>query len=280
MPKKAAVLGWYGHNSFGDDLILEGIRAQYSDWQIVPMSHLNIKEINNCDLLILGGGELIPDWLYIRQLPRFVRGLSKKLFKRCSWVNKIEVPKIVLGCGVDAEQVTEETVSALEQFNSIGLRDKTSVELLKKHKRLEHKTYLSYDMAFNLKPTIKQVTVDKDLVVVIPTDRNNSIAYKSVDWLINELKSYKKVVFLAFGTEDNNDYRTCELLSKYTKKCVIIRYNQLTLNKVVDIMLWANKIVSYRLHGMLLAHMLGKPYSFYPYHPKLTKNYETLFTVT
>jgi polysaccharide pyruvyl transferase WcaK-like protein len=278
--RKVAVLGWYGHNNLGDTLILQGICRLFVNSQITPISALNIQEINECDLLVLGGGELIPEWLYIRQSPRFVRGLANRLLRKSSWINKIEIPKIILGCGIDGTTVTGQDVNVLEQFAYIGLRDQKAFTILKSHKQLEDKVHLFYDCAFSANLPISEVKSAKNVAVVIPTDRQNQIASKSIRWLKHNLSSFDKTVFLPFGGDDNNDYKTCQLLSKCTENPEIIPFEKINHKTVINYMLLGDKIFPYRLHGIILAYMLGKPYEYYPYHKKLTRNHETIRTLS
>ena len=48
------------------------------------------------------------------------------------------------------------------------------------------------------------------------------------------------------------------------------------LEKVIKLIVEAKKIYPYRLHGMILSHILGAPYEYYPYHHKLKRVHETI----
>ena len=84
------ILGWYGHRNIGDEAMLEGLHILLNRFfgkpEIKVMSdnseqvpEFNVKEINEGDLLILGGGELINrDRIFI-DMP--------------GWEQKIKIPK-------------------------------------------------------------------------------------------------------------------------------------------------------------------------------------------
>jgi len=163
---KVAVLGWYGHGNFGDELILEGLRTLFKGWQVHVFSsddtgaypRINFEEVNKCDLFVLGGGELIgTKFLWMPYPCRFKpRTKMYRLYVRTpfscrSWINHVKTKKVILGCGVDAEnknELKENVVHDLEQFDYIGLRDKTSVDILKSFPQLQSKVHLFYDLAF------------------------------------------------------------------------------------------------------------------------------------
>jgi polysaccharide pyruvyl transferase WcaK-like protein len=170
---KVAVLGWYGHGNFGDELILEGLRILFRDWQIRVYSSddtgaypmIEFDAVNKCDLFVLGGGELIGSkhlWMpapcRFKPHTKLYRLYCHTPFSRRSWINRINIPKVILGCGVDAEKAELEAnvIRDLEQFDYIGLRDNAAVSILRSFPQLESKTHLFYDLAFaiNGEPSI------------------------------------------------------------------------------------------------------------------------------
>jgi len=305
--RKVAILGWYGHKNFGDEIMLKGLHNLFHDWKIVPMSNtntatvsaINFKEVNKCDLFVLGSGELInSNRLFIHtpsfcgvKIPRLAHRLMNRtnMFNNISWVHKIKIPKVVLGCGVNVEAVSDlkkEVVSELEQFDYIGLRDQASVELLKSKVTLKNKVHLFYDLAFALRCNPTCIIQEcKKMAVVIPTDRftfsdrgvrQNQIALKSIGWLKQKLVGFDKTVFLPFGQEDNDDYTTCQYLSKATKNSEVVSPENICFQTVIDYLASCEMVFSYRLHGLILSFILGKRYEFYRYHWKLSRVHETI----
>ena len=166
MNSKVALLGWYGHGNFGDELILEGLRTLFKGWQIFVFSNddvgaypmIDFNVVNKCDLFVLGGGELINSrWLWMpkpcmfKPRTKLYRLYARTPFSRRSWINQVRIRKVVLGCGVDVSQPSElgdNVVRDLSQFNYIGLRDKTAVSILQSFRQLQSKVHLFYDLAF------------------------------------------------------------------------------------------------------------------------------------
>jgi hypothetical protein len=172
--RKLAVLGWYGHGNFGDELILEGLRTLFKGWQVHVFSsddtgaysRINFEEVNKCDLFVLGGGELIGTkflWMpypcRLKSHTRMYRLYAHTPFSRKSWLTRVKIPKVILGCGVDAEDKFElklNVIRDLEQFSYIGLRDQASVDILCSFPQLQGKVHLFYDLVFaiNTEPNV------------------------------------------------------------------------------------------------------------------------------
>jgi len=300
--KKIAVLGWAGHGNLGDELMLDGLKNLFKGCEFMVMSNdnrgtypfIDFDAINSCDLCILGGGELIhADHLFMPTPSIFkAPSLMYRIYARTPlahlpWTHRIKIPKIIFGCGVNAEgssQLKLNVIEDLERFDYIGVRDNTSLNILKSFPRLKDKVFLSYDASFGIKIDRSWEAYDKvDRAIIIPTDRftvgdegvlERDIAVKSRDWLNEKLVSYKEKIFIAFGEIDNDDYETCKILSD--KSSTILRSNNLLLQEIL-VMMGISKIVfPYRLHGLILSFITGTPYDFYPYHWKLQRVNDTI----
>jgi polysaccharide pyruvyl transferase WcaK-like protein len=271
--------------------MLEGLRRFFKDWQITVMSDnylssyptLDFDAVNDCDLFVLGGGELInSDRLFSSDL--------YSSFLHSSWVKKIRIPKVVLGCGVNAEnasQLKPSVIADLGQFGYIGLRDNVSVDILKKIPLLAGRVHLFHDLAFALDVNGYSNVPSKNLAVVIPTDRKTSkhdsgiqnfdLAGKSQYWLREKLKPYSSVVFLAFGEQDNDDFETCKRLSSCASGDVLRLWaKELSLQKILSLLSGCAVVFPYRLHGLILSFIVGVNYEFYPYHWKLQRVHNTI----
>ncbi len=271
--------------------MLEGLRQLFQGWQIHVMSDndkstypkINFDTVNNCDLFVLGGGELINTTHLFFALPQHLHLIPD------SWVQKIEIPKIILGCGVNAENVNQlkpHVIKDLEKFSYIGLRDTTSVKILNSIPKLKGKVDLFYDTSFAIDTNGLSWQHTKDMAIVMPTDRYTdrsdrgirefNVAIKSQVWLKHKLAPYAKTVFLPFGQEDNDDFETCKTLLSCANNGEILPPNQVTLPKVLNLISECACVFPYRLHGLILSFMLGAKYEFYPYHRKLNRMHETL----
>ena len=144
---KIAIIGYYGYNNFGDEInlleMIKLIKAQYPkaavtvfsrslwhtfmkpEYRLVPAAGIPLddfrKTLNGYDLIIVGGGGLI----YLGA--HFFTFLDKN----------ITVPYIFSRVGIDDRTVKPQTVqkikSVLQKADSITVRTKGDLALLKKH---------------------------------------------------------------------------------------------------------------------------------------------------
>lgn len=286
--KKLAVLNWSGHGNFGDDLFIDAYRELFSGWDIRVFSDspksvcplIDFKEVNKCDLFALGGGELIN---------------RDRLFIPSEWARKIEVPKIILGCGVNAKKFSQLKINVLHElynFEFIGLRDYYSIALLNEDHQLRKRVGLFYDLLFSMNTSsIEAKAPDERVAVIIPTDRTSNksdrgimqygVADKSLKWLKQHTCCFDRLVFLAFGKEDNDDYATCLKLSKaISKPSVIISDCGKNKDLMLKVIANATSVYAYRLHGLILAKIFNKPCGFFPYHWKLNRVQDTILGCT
>lgn len=284
--KSLAVLNWAGHGNFGDELFNLAYRELFKGWDIhfftnssnakLPMVDFDF--INqNCDLFALGGGELI---------------CQGQLFIPPYWtcLIKPEIPKILLGCGVNAAKLSKinfNVIRELESFDFIGLRDLFSVNLLSEYSQFRGKLGLFYDLAFSVDYNQIDSNNGERVAVVVPTDRFTNqydrgiqqlnLVKKSGKWLKDKVSIYDRVTFLALGSEDNNDFETCKQLSEATKKpCTIISFDGINFKTIFKAVAEATTVYSYRLHGLILAEIFKKPYGLYYYHQKIARVEQSL----
>lgn len=304
--RTVAIAGWYGHRNMGDSLVLAGLKHLFQDWNFYVMSNtdtstvpmVDVGLINKCDLFVLGGGELIhTDRLFMNTpsifgltIPRLVHRLNNRLkvFDNVSWFNKIKVPKVILGCGVNAENidvVSDKVLDQLKLFEYIGVRDIKSFEMLNSVKDLRDKLGLFFDVSFSVSLRNNYHNMKKDCAVVIPTDRSTcsdrgvkevNVGLKSKGWLQDKLDGFKDVMFIPFGREDNSDYNTCRYLASGIKHSEILHPSSVNLNTVVEMISRCSLVIPYRLHGLILSFMLNRKYEYYPYHWKLSRQQDTI----
>lgn len=291
--KSVAVFGWFGQGNIGDDLLLLGLKELFNGWNVLPMSNdghgryprLNVDKVNECDLFVLAAGEnsVNADTVFKPEphMPHLAyKAYAHTGFWRKPWLHKIHVPKIALGCGVNVdcrEEIGLNVVKDLAEFSYIGLRDSTAFNILNSFGVLQGKLGLFYDLVFALSLNVYSWRGSKDLAVVVPTDREHlGMVEKSRGWLCERLKGYKRCVFLPFGSKDNDDSQTCVSLLSCASKGVVLPHFGLSLMKILRLLCDCQKVFSYRLHGLLLAFLVGAPFEFYPYHRKLQRVYDTV----
>jgi polysaccharide pyruvyl transferase WcaK-like protein len=288
--RKVSVLGWAGHQNFGDEIILEGLKNLFKGWEVTVYSNtpdgkypaIDFDAVNKSDLFVLGGGELIrKDCLfYYSPLVKYTKipaCIHHYLLAR-DWVKKVKVPKMILGCGVNTNstwQLNKLVRKELAQFDFIGLRDTASVSKLKAIPELKDKVALTYDLAFAVEHQTLKQDKKKGTAVVVPTNRPGYYEFEeSQKWLEQHLRCYDKAVFLPFGKVDNDDYQTCRQLCRGNGHSEIVQPESFT--HVYSLMLEAEHVYAYRLHGLIMAFITGAQYSFWPYHQKLVRVHHTL----
>jgi polysaccharide pyruvyl transferase WcaK-like protein len=290
--RKVSVLGWAGHQNFGDEIILEGLKNLFKGWEVTVYSNtpdgkypsIDFDAVNKGDLFVVGGGELIrKDCLFYysplvkyTKIPAFIH---RKLLA-FDWVKNVKVPKMVLGCGANIDntwQLNKLVRKELVQFDFIGLRDSFSVARLKAIPELREKVKLCYDLAFAVEPKRATHQRFKDFAVVVPTNRPGYYEFeRSKRWLTMNLRCFEKTVFVPFGKVDNDDFATCNQLSKCASHSEVLEPNALNFDRVFTLLSEAEKVFAYRLHGLILAFIAGVEYSFWPYHDKLVRVHHTL----
>ena len=278
---KISILGWYNHHNLGDEAMLEGLKYILDKKWINGFDVMNgteplpeiISRINKSDYFILGGGELIHyDKLY---LP----------FKH--WIKQVEVPKMVYGCGVTSEKLQSHVVDDLKSFGNMYVRDKVSQSILEDY-NIPVELCLDPSISLINKYNIRAKPF-KGLAVIIPTDRKDdksdagiiktNIIQETKQQLKQDLmkENIKEVILLPFGEEDNNDYESCKVLSKYLEKdfnCVIL--DKPPVKQALKIISIAEKVYSYRLHGCIFSIALNIPLMVFAYHIKILRMLKTL----
>jgi len=291
---KVAILGWYGHGNLGDEAMLEGLQylfnkffgpcefTVFTDYEIATVPRISEK-VNESDLLVLGGGELINrDRLFLNMR---------------RWDHFVTIPKIIVGCGVNAPDynaLQDHVKESLRSFRFLGLRDDQSCMILREDQDLASKVYLSLDPSiilaseygFSWKP-------EENKAGIIPTDRQHNRFDEGIqitDIVENtkfELKKQlqedqiKEVTLFAFGGDDNDDMESCRKLAAYlTEDFHVSIIKPSTTREALKILSVCSKVYSYRLHGMLLAYSMGVPFTCYGYHWKVKRVYNTIIELT
>ena len=289
--KKVSILGWYGHGNLGDEAMLEGLQFLLekffgarkfnvmTDMPTTTVPQFNFDMANDCDLFVYGGGEIIyPNYEFVS---------IKK------WMQYVKPPKITVGCGVNAEiyeQFYQDILEGLGEFKHIGLRDATAYSILSKDENLRGKLGLILDPSMVLREKYNMQWENSDGVgVLIPTDRQDtrcdpgilktnivSVSQVSLKDLMI-VDGIKKVILVPFGKEDNDDLVTCTQMQEFLSDRFDVSIREPTsIKDALDIIGNCQRVYAYRLHGLILAHMLGAPYDYVPYHRKLQRVQLTL----
>jgi len=284
--KSATILGYYGHNNLGDAAMLEGIKfllKKYlgiNSYQVMTnarglkIPYFDVSRVNKTDLFVLGGGELINrDRLY---LPGF------------DWLQKIQVPKIIIGCGINdvtkPSEMLPSVMDSLETFVQVNVRDFHSYQLLRSCPSIKNNVYFDFDPSFALGMKYSLNFSHNDSIAIIPTDRTTKkydpgilhldIINTSKAILAKMLKEdkAKSIKLIAFGGDDNDDSKNCHQLQYYLFEHDICLKTEIFRPKnaleALSIIGSCRKVYTYRLHGIIFSYMLKLPCVSFDYHCK------------
>jgi hypothetical protein len=290
---KISVLGWYGHGNLGDEAMLEALQYQFTqhfgpcqfrvltDYATRTVPQFTFEAANDADLFVLGGGELI--------------NRQRLFIDPANWSLKIRIPKIVMACGVNAnslELLQDHVKESLRDFDYIGVRDQVAYSLLCGDSELAGKTHLVLSPSLTLaeKHGIRRNPL-ATVAAVIPTERCESKRQYDEGILNGQIPEgqlrnalagdgFKRVMLMAFGGQDNDDYATCRKLQEYLTGFETSICKPATAKEALQILSECGKAYTYRLHGMLLAHSLGIPYVAFGYHRKIQRNHDTIIRLS
>ena len=186
-------------------------------------------------------------------------------------------------------EIKTKVVKDLKSFDSIGLRDFTSCEILKSNNELKDKVYFSGDPSIILSEKYQISWKPKGKrIAIIPTERYKKSLYcdsgilftNIIEKTKNQLRDKiieeepEEIICIPFGQDDNNDLKTCKKLENFLGKIKIVDL-QSPLD-ALKILSECSKVYTYRLHGLLLSYSLGVPCECFYYHRKTKRVEDTL----
>ena len=279
---KTLLFGYYGYSNLGDNALLRsaikrveqefegkvavlahkprnssrefGIRA-YS--RSSPLSvFLNILR---CKRLILGGGTLFQDLTSKRSLCfyiailRFAQLLKKDTILYANGIGEIESPML-----------RRWAIKALQRCSYVGLRDKLSIEILKKEGFDLSRVILENDLALALSPSTPEradflvryaIGRKEELFVVCPRARASRFERFELDIAIRTQKNKGLTpLFIACSPED--EYLCLSMKRNYGGGVL----TRLSFSDLLAVFLRVRCVISMRYHPLLAARAQNVPY--------------------
>lgn len=242
------------------------------------------REIENCDFLCIGGGNMLM-YDYYRMFYSYVN-YAKKCNKNVLAVD------VGVGPFSSKEQLLN-TCKCLDMCDSVTFRDKSSLELAKKH-CISDKLFLAVDPCFLL-DNKKTVYHENSFVAINILDFSLDFATKEMqkymleayEALVKELAqvSAKKIVLFSTVYED---YRVIHKLAKrLSRNGINIEIRKVyTINDLNELYQNTCYVVAMRMHALILAYSFGIPHCGIAWQKKvesffaITKHEENCFDVS
>lgn len=271
---KIANIGWSGNQNYGDDRMAYCIQRYFQNDEVIFFNGwldaiTNIKSLNSCDYLLIGGGGLI------------FRGFNRYI----PFLQSIKIPFGCVGISIEADKLHVDMYEGLEILKKrstfIYVRDKRSRNLLNHHYKVIMGPDITFLYPFDQPDRIKKGVAlnlrnwpwwdcelySKKDEIFRKIDRKFpyfQFFYPFKKWnpdnFIHQLnKDSKRIVPLPlyFGTYDISDHA---YLGKYFLN--VSKGNQINTLKRCHI------LIGMRLHSIIFATQLGLPFVSLSYEPK------------
>lgn len=281
MSKRFFIIGYYGSNNVGDELILEStiglIRSRFDNADIRVLTYA-IKETEQrfgvggisrndfkaisqavkwCDVLVGGGGSMLQNVTSNRSLLYYLFLLNQAVLQKKK--------TILLGNGVGPIRGSffqYLTFNLLKRLDQMVLRDQTSYDLLKRQGLTN--ISLGSDLAFNLRVPEEPIQVDKRIVLNL---RPWSMSLKVEDWVPDFIKKWEGMGYTIdlLSMQTGKDDVLLQTFTSERVKC----YQASTSAELVRILRRAEVVVAMRLHTLIFSAIAGTPFVGIGYDPKV-----------
>ena len=298
---KIVIAGNYGANNLGDEMILRGLLRLLND--IVPKAKItvlsaepkdtkkrhnvkslnlfpagfrsffrnlfdfkrkNLKAVKECDVFILGGGGLFGSLTFIANL---IWGLQAKM------AYKYNKPVIMYGQSIGElkGKIRKRIVKKLfKKASLIVVRDNESQKRLKSLK-IKEKIYVAPDLALNMDDHHHPHQKNEVIIALRHLDDLSLIFKKGIADFLYDIydKHDYKIQFIDFKSEVDNKLHE-HVIDMLYQQCPV---EHITLvkdtNELLRLFSNAGFVLAMRLHSVIAAIMVEKPFIAINYAPKV-----------
>lgn len=277
---KIGLIGWYGHLNYGDERMLYCIKRYFSNCNFF-ITHgwddakNNIKELNKCDYILIGGGGLI------------LRNISRK----ANFISKIKKPFGFIGVSIEDKHKSMEPFFDIikQKAEFILVRDNQSKKYLNHH----YKVIIGPDLTFLYPFKVIQNVIKED---VCGTNlrywhywKGTYLGqyYNVMRYLDKKFPSFKRLYPFAKWESDKtiNIIKEkfnlvlpipfyFELNTKNDKVTLSKYFNNIPSNFNIDLYKRIRYLIGMRYHSIVFATQCGIPFISLSYQPK-NKNFCT-----
>jgi len=258
-PLRILIIGFYGRLNAGDDLLQQAMSYVFQEHSLVFSSWTpGVSWMNDCDLVVIGGGSIWPGYAAFQQAD----ALSRRL----------KVPLMVIGISArkPAEQLLDATLSIAAHSPFFHVRDESTYQLFNTPANVRNGVDLFWWMPWHGR---------KDLTHV---DRPRSVALSLREWTdapwdprgIIECLAHHDLAIHPFPLHlgspvhaPNSDRNDVQFL------------RDLGIEKVADhfdpsVLFRSDMCLAMRFHAILMATRLGIPVIGLGFHPKIRAFFE------
>ena len=270
---KLGLIGWYGHDNYGDERMLYCIKRFFSDYKFFITSgwddaRRNIDELNKCDYILIGGGGLI----------------LRNIGSQTNIIQNLKRPFGLIGVSVEAKHKSMEDFFQIikQKAEFIIVRDKQSKKYLDNHYKVIVGPDLTFLYPLNVVKEVEEDTCGLNLRdwyywnATLHGGYHNSMLkvnrkipwikkiYPFPKWSPDKVvkiveKNFNEVLPIPFYFEANN-INDREVLLRYFER-VPSNFNPSVYSNI-------RYLIGMRYHSIVFAAQCGIPFVSLSYQPK------------
>ncbi|MCF6092590.1 polysaccharide pyruvyl transferase CsaB [Microaerobacter geothermalis] len=299
---KILISGYYGFDNTGDDTVLFGIisslKKQHPDAEITVLSNKPdetaslfgiksynrwkvseiIKQIKECQLLVMGGGSLLQDATSPRSVIYYLGIiLLAKLFRK-------SVAFYGQGVGPISHPLSKWLIKqVVNRIDVITVRDAQSGEDFRSFGVNQVPIYVTADPAVTINPNEIDLSIGKSILEQHQIDAADQILAISVrDWK-NQQKYKKEVARFADNMGEKgwkivfipmqypSDVEPSKKIASFMKHPSVIIEEKLNFKEIMSMIGNVDMVLGLRLHAVILSAVMNTPFISISYDPKIDR---------
>lgn len=266
--KSILVYGWYNKKNIGDDLFVSSFEKLFPTYKFKFTYQLTKSLLNDADAVILGGGSF----------------LSKDIAAPPDVIATLKTKKIMY-IGVGAE--TDISPMHLELMSLAKLVAIRSPEQLDKVRALNVNTIAIPDIVYSLQNEVALSPKKNKSVLILPNIEvvpNHEAAhwkYSSFEYFKSEFSQFLDEIIsngysinffsMCHNATMSDEWASAQIIGMMKRRSINYQlpYVAGDMKEITAVMSQYSHIITQRYHGIVLAEMMGTPYTNIHHHDKL-----------